>query len=37
MKTCKKIFADYAYDEVLDTRTRELVRVAVAVAVNCPD
>lgn len=32
----KKIF-DYEYSEVLDTKTRELIRVACAVAVNCPD
>lgn len=36
MKTRAK-FLDYAYDEVLDTKTRELIRVACAVAVNCPD
>jgi len=28
---------DYAYEEVLDLKTRELIRVACAVAVNCPD
>ena len=28
---------DYEYTEVLDTKTRELIRVACAVAVNCPD
>lgn len=37
MKTRKKVFADYSYSETLDIRTRELIRVAVAVAVNCPD
>ena len=36
MKTRGKIL-DYVYDEVLDTRTRELIRVAVAVATGCPD
>ena len=28
---------DYTYNEVLDIKTRELIRVACAVAVNCPD
>ena len=32
----KKLF-DYEYAEVLDVRTRELIRVACAVAVGCPD
>ncbi len=36
MKSRKKIF-DYEWEEVLDTRTRELIRVACAVAVGCPD
>ena len=36
MKTRKK-FLDYEYEEVLDIKTRELIRVACAVAVNCPD
>jgi alkylhydroperoxidase/carboxymuconolactone decarboxylase family protein YurZ len=36
MKTRKKIF-DYEYEEVLDTRVRELIRVGCAVAVGCPD
>lgn len=33
----RKTFLDYEYQEVLDTRTRELIRVACAVAVGCPD
>jgi alkylhydroperoxidase/carboxymuconolactone decarboxylase family protein YurZ len=33
----RKKFLDYSYSEVLDTRTRELIRVACAVAVGCPD
>jgi hypothetical protein len=33
----KKLFFDFAYEEVLDIRTRELIRVACAVAVHCPD
>ena len=36
MKTRNKIL-DYSYREVLDIKTRELIRVACAVAVNCPD
>ncbi len=36
MKLRKK-FLDFEYEEVLDTRTRELIRVACAVAVGCPD
>ena len=36
MKTRNKIL-DYEYREVLDVKTRELIRVACAVAVNCPD
>ncbi len=28
---------DYHFTEVLDVKTRELIRVACAVAVNCPD
>jgi len=36
MRIRKKIF-DFEYEEVLDTRTRELIRVACAVAVGCPD
>jgi len=30
-------FLDYTYEEVLDTKTRELIRVGCAVAVGCPD
>ncbi len=36
MKIRKKLFADFEYEEVLDTRTRELIRVGCAVAVGCP-
>jgi alkylhydroperoxidase/carboxymuconolactone decarboxylase family protein YurZ len=36
MRTRKKIL-DYEYSEVLDLKTRELIRLACAVAVNCPD
>ena len=36
MKTRKNIL-DYQFTEVLDIKTRELIRVACAVAVNCPD
>ena len=36
MKVRKKVF-DFEYEEVLDTRTRELIRVACAIAVGCPD
>lgn len=36
MKLRKKIL-DFEYAEVLDVKTRELIRVACAVAVNCPD
>ena len=36
MKIKKNVF-DYEYEEVLDVRTRELIRVACAVAVGCPD
>ena len=32
----KQIF-DYPYNEVLDLKTRELIRVGCAVAVGCPD
>jgi alkylhydroperoxidase/carboxymuconolactone decarboxylase family protein YurZ len=35
MKIRKKIL-DFEYEEVLDTRTRELIRVGCAVAVGCP-
>ncbi len=33
----RKQFLDYEFSEVLDIKTRELIRVACAVAVNCPD
>jgi alkylhydroperoxidase/carboxymuconolactone decarboxylase family protein YurZ len=36
MQTRKKIL-DFHFTEVLDVKTRELIRVACAVAVNCPD
>jgi len=36
MKIRKQIF-DYQYSEVLDLKTRELIRVGCAVAVGCPD
>jgi alkylhydroperoxidase/carboxymuconolactone decarboxylase family protein YurZ len=36
MKKRNKIL-DYEFTEVLDLKTRELIRVACAVAVNCPD
>ncbi len=36
MKKNSKIL-DFEFTEVLDTKTRELIRVACAVAVNCPD
>ncbi len=35
MKINKKIL-DYEYQEVLDVKTRELIRVACAIAVGCP-
>jgi alkylhydroperoxidase/carboxymuconolactone decarboxylase family protein YurZ len=35
MKIRKKIL-DYEYEEVLDAKTRELIRVGCAVAVGCP-
>ena len=35
MKIRKK-FLDYEYVEVLDTKTRELIRVGCAIAVGCP-
>jgi len=35
MKIRKKVL-DYDYEEVLDARTRELIRVGCAVAVGCP-
>lgn len=36
MKTRKQLFADFEYEEVLDTKTRELIRIGCAVAVGCP-
>ena len=36
MKTRGK-FLDYTYAEVLDVKTRKLIRVGCAVAVGCPD
>ena len=36
MRTRNNIL-DYNFTEVLDVKTRELIRVACAVAVNCPD
>lgn len=33
----RKKFFDFEYSEVLDIKTRELIRVACAVAVHCPD
>jgi alkylhydroperoxidase/carboxymuconolactone decarboxylase family protein YurZ len=35
MSTGKKIL-DFDYEEVLDLKTRELIRVGCAVAVGCP-
>ena len=35
MKIRKKIL-DYEYDEVLEVKVRELIRVGCAVAVGCP-
>jgi alkylhydroperoxidase/carboxymuconolactone decarboxylase family protein YurZ len=35
MNIRKKIL-DYEYEEVLDTKTRELIRVGCAIAVGCP-
>ena len=35
MSVSKKIL-DFDYEEVLDIRTRELIRVGCAVAVGCP-
>jgi alkylhydroperoxidase/carboxymuconolactone decarboxylase family protein YurZ len=31
-----KIVTNFDYEEVLDARTRELIRVGCAVAVKCP-
>lgn len=36
MRSRNKIL-DFQFTEVLDIKTRELIRVACAVAVNCPD
>lgn len=33
----RKKFFDFDYPEVLDIKTRELIRVACAIAVQCPD
>ena len=33
----RKQFFDFEYEEVLDVKTRELIRVACAVTVHCPD
>jgi alkylhydroperoxidase/carboxymuconolactone decarboxylase family protein YurZ len=35
MSVSKKIL-DFDYEEVLDIKTRELIRVGCAVAVGCP-
>jgi alkylhydroperoxidase/carboxymuconolactone decarboxylase family protein YurZ len=32
----RKKILDYEYEEVLDVKTRELIRVGCAVAVGCP-
>jgi alkylhydroperoxidase/carboxymuconolactone decarboxylase family protein YurZ len=32
----KKIFADFEYEEVLDAKTRELIRIGCAVVTGCP-
>jgi alkylhydroperoxidase/carboxymuconolactone decarboxylase family protein YurZ len=32
----RKAIFDFEYEEVLDIRTRELIRVGCAVAVGCP-
>ena len=32
----RKLSADFEYEDVLDTRTRELIRVGCAVAVGRP-
>ena len=32
----RKQILDFEYAEVLDTKTRELIRVGCAVAVGCP-
>jgi len=33
----RKKFFDFEYSEVLDIKTRELIRVACAVSVHCSD
>lgn len=33
----RKKFFDFEYSEVLDVKTRELIRVACSVTVQCPD
>ncbi len=35
MRITKRIL-DFEYEEVLDAKTRELIRVGCAVAVGCP-
>ena len=35
VKITKKIL-DYEYEEVLDVKTRELIRVACAIVTGCP-
>lgn len=32
----KKKILDFEFEEVLDVKTRELIRIACAVAVGCP-
>ena len=32
----RKQILDYGYEEVLDARTRELIRVACAIVTGCP-
>ena len=32
----RKKFLDYEYEEVLDGRVRELIRVGCAIAIGCP-
>jgi alkylhydroperoxidase/carboxymuconolactone decarboxylase family protein YurZ len=34
--TVRKTILDFDYEEVLDLKTRELIRVGCAVAVGCP-
>ncbi len=36
MKIRKKATINFEFEEVLDARTRELIRVGCAVAVKCP-